>query len=70
MDSSAYREKVGRNILKARQKAKLTQAEAAKKAGMNTNYFAVVERGEVNLTIDTLKKVSEALNISISELTK
>ena len=69
MDSS-YRQKVGNNIKKAREKVKLTQAEAAKKAGMNTNYFAVIERGEVNTTLETLQKISEALKINISELTK
>ena len=70
MDSSAFREEVGRRIRKARKKAKLTQAEAAKKAGMKTNYFAVIERGEVTTSGQKLKDISKALGTSIDELTK
>lgn len=37
---------LGKNIKKARNKAGLTQAQVAEKAGIHTNYFARVERGE------------------------
>ncbi len=41
----------------------MTQAQVAEKAGMNTNYYAVIERGEINPSYETLKKIAEALDI-------
>lgn len=70
MNSPKYREQVGKNIKEAREKAKLTQEEAAKKAGLNTNYFAVIERGEVNTTLEKLQKIAKALGVDVSGLTK
>lgn len=70
MNSSKYHEQVGRNIKAAREKAKLTQEEVAKKAGLNTNYFAVIERGEVNTTLEKLQNIAKALGVEVSELTK
>lgn len=69
MDSS-YKEIYGKNIKKLREKAKLTQAEVAKKAGINVNYFAVIERGEVSTSPDNLLKISKALGVDISEIMK
>ena len=69
MDSS-YKEIYGKNIKKIREKAKLTQAEVAKKAGIKTNYFAVIERGEVATNPDNLLKISKALGVDISEIMK
>jgi transcriptional regulator with XRE-family HTH domain len=37
---------IGRKLQAARQIRGLTQAEAAKRAGTNTNYYAKLERGE------------------------
>jgi transcriptional regulator with XRE-family HTH domain len=69
MDSS-YKEIYGKNIKKFREKAKLTQAEVAKKAEINVNYFAVIERGEVKTAPDNLLKISKALGVNISEIIK
>jgi transcriptional regulator with XRE-family HTH domain len=70
MDSPQFREKVGKRIKKFREKAKLTQEQVAQKAGLNTNYFAVIERGEVNTGTPNLLKISKALGIEITELIK
>ncbi|MDO8658058.1 MAG: helix-turn-helix transcriptional regulator [Candidatus Levybacteria bacterium] len=69
MDSS-YKEIYGKNIKKLREKAKLTQAEVAKKADINVNYFAVIERGEVTTSPDNLLRISKALGVDISEIMK
>ncbi len=53
-------------ILKAREEKNLTQAEVAKKAGLSTNYYAAVERGEENISLDKLKKILEVLAITIT----
>ncbi|MDO8618606.1 MAG: helix-turn-helix transcriptional regulator [Candidatus Daviesbacteria bacterium] len=50
----------------AREKKGLTQAEVAKKAGLkNPNYYAVIERGEVNTSYDKIKKIAEVLGIKL-----
>lgn len=69
MDSS-YKEIYGKNIKKLREKAKLTQADVAKKAEISVNYFAVIERGEVATSPDNLLKISKALKVDISEIIK
>ena len=71
MDSSKFREDVGRRIKSIREKAGLTQADVAKKAGMKSvNYFAVIERGEVATSPENLAKISKALGVDISEIIK
>ena len=68
MDSSEFRLKVGNRIKQLRQEAKMTQAEVAKKAGININYFAVIERGEVTTSVEKLKKIGDALKVDISKI--
>ena len=41
-------EKLGKILKKARKEAGLTQAKLAVKAGIHVNYYARIERGEVN----------------------
>ncbi|MBA3724798.1 MAG: helix-turn-helix transcriptional regulator [Candidatus Levybacteria bacterium] len=53
-------------LREAREKKGLTQADVAKKAKLNTNYYAVIERGEVNPSLETLSKILEALNIKLT----
>lgn len=63
MDSPKDLKALGKQIKEAREKKKMTQAQVAAKAGMNTNYYAVIERGEINPSYETLKKIAEALGI-------
>ena len=37
---------LGDKLKRAREKAKMTQAEVAAKAGIHVNYYARIERGE------------------------
>ncbi len=69
MNSQNFREQVGKRIKTIREKANLTQAEVAKKAGININYFAVIERGEVTTSSEKLKKISDALGVDVSKVT-
>ncbi|MGI6371214.1 MAG: helix-turn-helix domain-containing protein [Patescibacteria group bacterium] len=56
-------EKLGNKLREAREKAGLTQSELAKRAGVNANYYAVVERGEGNLSYEKLERILKVLNI-------
>jgi XRE family transcriptional regulator, regulator of sulfur utilization len=55
-------------LKKAREKQNLTQAELAEKAGIHFNYYARVERGEVNPSYDTLYKLIKALKVKSSDI--
>ena len=70
MDSIKFRERAGKRIKEIREKANLTQAQVAKKAKINVNYFAVIERGEVTTSSEKLQRIADALSIDLSEITK
>lgn len=62
-DNETIRKNLGEKIRKVREKARLTQAEVADKAGINVSYYAQIERGEVNLSIDKLQSIAKVLKI-------
>ena len=57
------RKEVGLKLKKAREKAHMTQAQVAKSANLNVNYYAQIERGEVNATFEKLEDIMKALSI-------
>ncbi|MDP2927844.1 MAG: helix-turn-helix transcriptional regulator [Candidatus Omnitrophota bacterium] len=52
-------------IKEVRQKSGLTQVELAKKAGLSQQSISFVEQGYVNISLRTLKKIADALNLKI-----
>jgi transcriptional regulator with XRE-family HTH domain len=62
-NNETTRKKLGDKVRKAREKARLTQAEVAEKAGINSSYYAQIERGEVNLSVDKLQSIAKVLKI-------
>lgn len=61
---------VGTNIKEIRKLKKLTQEELAEKCGLQTSYLAGVERGDRNITIQTLEKITEGLEEAPSSIFK
>lgn len=61
-------EALGKKIKKARHKARLTQAELAEKAGIHTNYYARLERGEVNPSMEIVENIAKALKVKSSDI--
>jgi len=59
---------VGAQIRYCRQSKGLSQEELALRANINPAYYGQVERGLKCPTIDTLYKISRALNISLAAL--
>jgi len=59
---------IGRKLKVARKKLDLKQVEVAKKADINTNYYARIERGEENPSLETLKKLTKILKIKSSDI--
>ena len=57
--------KLAKILKDAREKAGLTQAEVAEKAGIHFNYYARVERGEVTPRVDIVENIARALKINL-----
>ncbi|PIQ73420.1 transcriptional regulator [Candidatus Roizmanbacteria bacterium CG11_big_fil_rev_8_21_14_0_20_36_8] len=67
-DQIKIREEIGRKIKQIRTAKELTQSELATLAGVSENYFAMIERGEVNFTFDKLFKIIKALKVKSSQI--
>ena len=65
MNSEEVKKKIGNKLKEAREKANLTQEELAKKAGLSTNYYACVERGEESISSIRLAKLEEVLGVKL-----
>lgn len=62
------RDQVGLRIAEARRDLGLTQAEVAERLDVTTNYVARVEGGLENLTLDSLARIAEHLEVEVAEL--
>lgn len=56
--------KIGNKMLEFRKKAGLTQADLAEKAGLSDRTYADIERGNVNMRIETLLRICDVLHIT------
>ena len=54
---------VGYNIKRCRERAKLTQEELSDKTGFNYKYYQRVESRKANLTLCTISRISEVLEV-------
>lgn len=59
---------LGRRIRAERTVKKMTQEELAERAGLHPTYIGQVERGEKSLTMASLEKIVDGLEISFSDL--
>lgn len=59
---------VGRKLRSYRRKMGMTQEELAEKAELHYTYIGQVERGEKNLTLVSMEKILNALDVSFAEL--
>ena len=59
---------IGNKIKSERLNKSLKQKELAVRAGISISYMSDIERGRTIPSIQTLKKISDALDIKASEL--
>ena len=59
--------KLGVNLRRAREAKGWSQEELAYKCGVHRTYVGSVERGEYNVTILTLRKLTRALGMSLRD---
>jgi len=60
----------GHLVREQRLKKEMSQEKLAEKAGLHRTYIGMVERGEKNITLTNICKISKALDISVSDLSK
>jgi transcriptional regulator with XRE-family HTH domain len=58
----------GLRFRSAREALKISQEEAAERAGLHRTYIGQVERGERNISIDNLEKLAEAVDKNLWEM--
>jgi transcriptional regulator with XRE-family HTH domain len=59
---------VGNNIKKYRKILNISQEKLAERAGLHRTYIGGIERGERNITLDSLQVIAIALNVAPVEL--
>ena len=62
------RKRIGVQVVLARARARLTQAELARAAGVTRQTVSGIERGSTNATVDVLDQIANALSIPIARL--
>lgn len=60
--------KIPENLSTLRKNLRHTQKEFAKMAGLNSNYYAKVERGDSVPSLKTLYQIAKALEVSITDI--
>lgn len=58
---------LGKYLRKVREQRGWSQEELAFKCGLHRTYVGAVERGEYNVTILTLRKITRRLQISLAD---
>jgi transcriptional regulator with XRE-family HTH domain len=59
---------LGEAIRAIRSEQGLTQEAFAIKAGIDRSYYGSLERGEFNMTVDTMTTVAQGLGVPLSEI--
>jgi transcriptional regulator with XRE-family HTH domain len=59
---------LARNLRACRQERGWSQEVMAEKSGIHRTYIGAIERGERNVTLDTLNQLAHALGVRAAEL--
>ena len=70
MKDRALAERLGVAMRSRRQRLEVSQEAFADQIGMHRTYYSALERGEINLTLKTLRRICSGLGISVRELLK
>jgi transcriptional regulator with XRE-family HTH domain len=65
---SLAREALRFNVLFRRAQKRLSQAALAERAGVSRTILSAIENGEGNVTLDSIEKLAETLDISVADL--
>ena len=56
---------IGNKLLAIRKRMGMTQVEVAEAAGLSSRTYADIERGTVNMRVETILRICDALHIKI-----
>ena len=59
---------IGNKLLAIRKRLGMTQNEVAEVAGLSDRTYADIERGNVNMRIETVLRICDALHITLDEI--
>lgn len=59
---------IGNKLLAIRKRSGMTQVEVAESAGLSNRTYADIERGTVNMRIETILRICDALHITPDEI--
>lgn len=65
---SSVRSKIGKAVRRLRAEAGFSQEGFADHCGFHRTYIGAIERGEKNLTTDSLERIARALGLTFFEL--
>jgi transcriptional regulator with XRE-family HTH domain len=65
-----FLKKLGENIRKCRMMKDISQEELAYQADLDRTYISGIERGDRNISVITLKKISNVIGFEILEILK
>lgn len=60
-------EKVGKRIMQLRKEKKFSQQDLASEANIERSHLTVIESGKKNISLTTLQRIMEALEVSPKE---
>jgi transcriptional regulator with XRE-family HTH domain len=66
--SLSYRRIVGQRIREYRKRSRMSQEQLAEKAALSYKYLGEVERGCVNVSLDSLMRIVKALGIHLRDI--
>lgn len=58
----------GKKVQEMRKERHLSQEQLAERAGLHRTYIGMVERAKKNITLRSMEKIANALNVSIISL--
>ena len=59
---------ISENLSRIRKEQRYTQRELAELAGLNSNYYAKVERGDGMPSLKTIHKLAKALKVTATDI--
>lgn len=68
MDTNYLRKILSANIKAYREREGVSQEAFAASCGLHRTYIGSVERGERNVTLETLQQLSDAMRVSAADL--
>lgn len=67
MKNEDIKNKVGARIKQLRNKIKISQEEFAERAGLNRTYITSLERGQRNISLTNLDKISSVFGMTLKQ---